>query len=175
MFLLGKSLCELWLMENILLQPTINSIIFNFDWASGPHSNPACTGKLPWSPKTKVNFCTLVCSPHLRLIYSLDHYFYVHLVFPPSLGHKFLGNNFTTLWYLSRCWLYSVCMLSCFNHVQLFETLWTVAHKAPLSVGFSRWEYWDELSSPPPRDLPHSGIKLVSLNVSCTGLRVLYH
>lgn len=50
--------------------------------------------KLPWSPKTKVNFCTLVCSPHLRLIYSLDHYFYVHLVFPLSLGHKFLGNKF---------------------------------------------------------------------------------
>ena len=32
-------------------------------------------------------------------------------------------------------------MLSCFNRVQLFATLWTVAHQTPLSVGFSRQEY----------------------------------
>ena len=55
---------------------------------------------------------------------------------------------------------FSVCMLS---HVQLFVTLWTVAHKTPLSVGFSRQEYWSGLpfiSS--PRDLPNPGIKLES-------------
>ena len=33
------------------------------------------------------------------------------------------------------------CVLSCFSHVQLFVTLWTVAHQAPLSMGFSRQEY----------------------------------
>ena len=33
-------------------------------------------------------------------------------------------------------------MLSCFSHVQFFVTLWTIAHKAPLSMGFSRQEYW---------------------------------
>ena len=33
------------------------------------------------------------------------------------------------------------CMLSHFSHVQLFATLWTVAHQAPLSMGFSRQEY----------------------------------
>ena len=33
-------------------------------------------------------------------------------------------------------------MLSCFSHVQLFVTLWIVAHQAPLSMGFSRQEYW---------------------------------
>ena len=32
-------------------------------------------------------------------------------------------------------------VLSHFSHVQLFVTLWTVAHQAPLSVGFSRQEY----------------------------------
>ena len=32
------------------------------------------------------------------------------------------------------------CVLSHFNHVQLFATLWTVAHQAPLSMGFSRQE-----------------------------------
>ena len=34
------------------------------------------------------------------------------------------------------------CMLSCFSHVQLFATLWTVACHAPLSMGFPRQEYW---------------------------------
>ena len=34
-----------------------------------------------------------------------------------------------------------VCVLSCFSHVQLCATLWTVAQQAPLSMGFSRQEY----------------------------------
>ena len=33
------------------------------------------------------------------------------------------------------------CMLSRFSHVQLFATLWTIAHQAPMSMGFSRQEY----------------------------------
>ena len=44
------------------------------------------------------------------------------------------------------------------------ETLWTVAHKAPLSMGFSRQEYWSGLPCPPPGDLPNSGIKPMSLS-----------
>ena len=40
-----------------------------------------------------------------------------------------------------------------------FATLWTVAHQAPLSVGFSRQEYWSGLQWPPPEDLPDPGIK----------------
>ena len=44
----------------------------------------------------------------------------------------------------------SVCMLSCFSRVQLFATLWTVAHQAPLSLGFSRQEYWSGLPFPSP-------------------------
>ena len=34
------------------------------------------------------------------------------------------------------------CLLSCFSYFRLFENPWTVAHRAPLSVGFSRQEYW---------------------------------
>ena len=45
------------------------------------------------------------------------------------------------------------CMLSHFSHVQLFATLWTTAHQAPLSVGFLRQEYWSGLPFPSPRDL----------------------
>ena len=46
-------------------------------------------------------------------------------------------------------------MLSHFCHVQLFETLWTVAHQAPLFIRFSRQEYWSELPFLPPGDLPN--------------------
>ena len=42
-------------------------------------------------------------------------------------------------------------------------TPWTVTHQAPLSVGFSRQEYWNWLPRPPPRDLPDPGIEPGSL------------
>ena len=47
------------------------------------------------------------------------------------------------------------------SHV--FATPWTVAHQAPLSMGFSRQEYLSGLPCSPPGDLPDSGIKPVSL------------
>ena len=37
----------------------------------------------------------------------------------------------------------------------LFTTPWSVTHRAPLSVGFSRQDYWSGLPCPPPGDLPH--------------------
>ena len=52
--------------------------------------------------------------------------------------------------------LLCVCMLSCFSRVWLLVTLWTVAHQAPLSMGFSRQEYWSGLPCLPPGDLPES-------------------
>ena len=52
-----------------------------------------------------------------------------------------------------------VCVLSRFSHVRLCATPWTVAHLAPLSVGFSRQEYWSGLPCPPPGDLPNPEVK----------------
>ena len=49
------------------------------------------------------------------------------------------------------------CLLS---RVQFFETLWTVAHQAPLAMIFSRQEYWSGLPFPPPGDFPDPGIEL---------------
>ena len=48
------------------------------------------------------------------------------------------------------------------SHVQLFATPWTVAHQAPLSMGFSKQEYWNGLLFPPPQDLLYPGIKHMS-------------
>ena len=58
-------------------------------------------------------------------------------------------------------------MLSHFSRVWLFETLWTVAHQARLSMRFlpmrfSRQEYWSDWPFPPPGDLPDPGIQPVS-------------
>ena len=55
------------------------------------------------------------------------------------------------------------CVLSHFSLVQFFETLWTVAHQAPLSMGFSRQEDWSGLPCLLPGDLPNPGIKPTSL------------
>ena len=54
-------------------------------------------------------------------------------------------------------------MVSYFSCVQLCVTLWTVTCQAPLSMGFSRQDYWSGLPFPSPGDLPDPGIKPVSL------------
>ena len=48
--------------------------------------------------------------------------------------------------------------------IWLFTTPWAVAHQVPLSVGFSRQEYWSRLPFPSPGDLPNPGIKPTSLS-----------
>ena len=45
------------------------------------------------------------------------------------------------------------------SRVRLFVTPWTVAYQAPLSMGFSRQEYWSGLPFPSPGHLPNPGIK----------------
>ena len=50
----------------------------------------------------------------------------------------------------------------CASRVQLFATLWTVASQAPLSIDFSRQEYWSGLPFPSPGDLPDPEIEPVS-------------
>ena len=45
------------------------------------------------------------------------------------------------------------------SHVQLFVTPWIVAYQGPLSMGFSRQEYWSGLPFPSPRDLPDPGMR----------------
>ena len=54
----------------------------------------------------------------------------------------------------------------CAKSLQLCLTLcdlWTIAHQAPLLMGFSRWEYWSGLLCCPPGNLPNPGIELASL------------
>ena len=55
-----------------------------------------------------------------------------------------------------------VCRAQSLSRVQLFGTPWTVGHQAPLSMEFSRQEYWNAQPFPSPWDPPDSGIKLES-------------
>ena len=48
------------------------------------------------------------------------------------------------------------------SHIRLFAILWTVAHQPPLSMGFSRQEYWSRLSCLPPGAFPDAGVQSVS-------------
>ena len=60
--------------------------------------------------------------------------------------------------YVTYCLL--ICLLArLIQSCRLFATLWTIAHWAPVSMRFSRQEYWSGLPCPPPGDLPNSGIK----------------
>ena len=88
-----------------------------------------------------------------------------------SLGHISLLQKYTSS---KNCTLVCVCvclrakslhsgMLSHFSCVRLFATPWTVAWQPPLSMGFSRQEYWNGLPCPPLGDLPDPGVELTSL------------
>ena len=61
-----------------------------------------------------------------------------------------------------------------FSHVQLFVAPWTVGHQAPLSMGFSRQEYWSGMLCASPGDLPNPGTKYGSLTNPALEV-ILYH
>ena len=65
-----------------------------------------------------------------------------------------------------------MCALS---HVRLFETPRTVAHQAPVSMGFPRQEYWSGLPGPPSGDFLHTGIKPTSPALQVDSLPVGSH
>ena len=77
--------------------------------------------------------------------------FTVHILLKPGL------ENFEH--YLSKVMLKILVKVKSLSRVQLFATLWTVVYQAPLSMGFSRQEYWSGLPFPSPADLPDPGIE----------------
>ena len=61
-----------------------------------------------------------------------------------------------------------------FSFVWYFVTPWTVAHQAPLFMGFFRQEYWSGLPCPPPGDLPDPGIELESRETKTSTMEVYF-
>ena len=69
--------------------------------------------------------------------------------------------HFFSLEFIKPVWL-CVCMLNCFSRVQFFVTLWTIAYcpwDSPLSMGFSRHEYWSGFVISFSRDIPDPGVE----------------
>ena len=92
--------------------------------------------------------------------------------FPTQGSNPGLPHCRQTLYRLSHQgsqWYFVACVLSC---VRLFVTLWTGACQAPLSMGFSRQEYWSGQPFPPPGDLPDP---VIEPHISCIGKQSLYH
>ena len=75
---------------------------------------------------------------------------------PSGLGGQSILSEFFAFFF---CKVLIVYLLSC---VWLSVTPWTVAQQSPLSMGFSRREYWSGLTFPPPRDLPDPKVKSMS-------------
>ena len=59
------------------------------------------------------------------------------------------------------------------SRVQVFATPWNVSYQAPLSMGFSRQEYWNGLPFPSPGDLPNPGIEPWSPALQAGALRLV--
>ena len=76
-----------------------------------------------------------------------------------QLSHKGSPNINIIIYNTSIYTYVFACVFSCFSHVQLCVTPWTVDCLSPLSMGFSQQEYWNGLSCPPPEDLPNPEIK----------------
>ena len=83
------------------------------------------------------------------------------LPFSLLLEHPFLSFNWQhwALPYWGQCLLLFCVPAQLFSGVRLFASLWTVAHQAPLSMGFSRQESWSGLPFPSPGDPPDPGIE----------------
>ena len=95
-----------------------------------------------------LSFCLKprMLSPHIDISFLL----------PIQTPQYFQYQNFVVTMVL-------VCLQSLFSHVQLCAALWTVAHQASLSKGFSRQEYLGELPCPHPGDLLDPGNEPMSL------------
>ena len=98
--------------------------------------------------------------------FSISYLFHVLMLSQQDVFPQF----FLHLWYLSSLFpslllrnAFVCCVLSHFSHVWLFATLWTVAHQTPLSMGFSRQEYWSGLPCLRPEDLSDPGVEPTSL------------
>ena len=118
---------------------------------------------------------------HWYIFLSLKVYFPDLLLFLTA----FTWNQYLLLHSHPNGHVACMCMPSCFSHDQLFATPWTIAPQAPLSMAFSRREYWSGLPSPPSGIFPPQGSNLcllwllhwqaASVSLAPLGKPTMYH
>ena len=106
-----------------------------------------------WKSQVKGNIISLEYEPKFLLQWT-------HTVVPYAFNFVYafyLSKDFHISCLILSSWLdvrelrkVHSCVLCCFSHVWLFATPWTAACLAPLSILFSRQEYWSGLPCPPP-------------------------
>ena len=94
----------------------------------------------------------------------------IYIPVPSMSSHGFIAHFFLMLNHIPLSGL-TIQLCVCSVESDSSVTLWTVAHQAPLSMGFLRQEYHSELSFPSPGDLPDSGIEPES---PAFGRQILY-
>ena len=68
-----------------------------------------------------------------------------------------------------------MCVCEGVSHSVMSNFAWTIAHKAPLSMEFSRQEYWSGLSFPSAEDLPNRGTEPTPFKSPALVGRFFYH
>ena len=120
------------------------------------------------------NSCVSCLSSHPQLIQCKSpsiHWGQVHVRKGEGKVNIELQNHLHS--YISEMQCVHACQVASVmtNSVQL----WTEACQAPLSMAFSKQEYWSRLPCPPPGDLPDPEIEPVFLTSTCIKRQVLYH
>ena len=148
----------------ILFHPTPPSILVWFCWLETAflwtiHFCKICYQTLKWVAQKSLRVISLeIFFSQINMQNFMDIDFW-RLLFVP----RFPWTPLAEVWKFSQALLRFAWVLSHFSRVRLFATPWTVVCKAPLSMGFSRQEYWSGLPCPPPGDLPDPGIEPASL------------
>ena len=91
-------------------------------------------------------------------VFHIHVYTHSHISYPGHQRAALDSINRSTIVHFCSC-SQVILLLSSFSCVWFYAALQTAAHQAPLSIGFSRQEYWTGLTCPPPGDLPDPGIK----------------
>ena len=152
--------------SNFLLHVAILSVLILFQWVNSwtVLLHYSCVIVVFWPGSTCL---ALAARKQLYLTISGSYYFHYHLPAQNLPRFSQIYHDSFVQEYVYVCihilYIYVCCVLSCFSRDWLCVTPWTVAHQAPLSMGFSRQEYWSELPCPPPGDLPNPEIEPTSL------------
>ena len=137
----------------------------------GPSPTPSRPSRLS---QGQTGFPVLhAASHHLSILHTLVHICEYYSLrssnpLPPALGpqarslHSRLRSSIKNTWSTHNGMLCHGCCAQSLSRVRLCATLQTVAHQAPLSMGFSRIEHWSGLPCAPPGDLPNPGIEPAS-------------
>ena len=134
----------------------MNSIKFILNFVNPDHAENFFLGV--HFHKHFTTFCTIIFifSTQKQSAVSQTYFFFLNKC--TSIPHAF----FTEYTPYSRFLKYPCVYNQSLIHVWLFVTTWTVACQAPLSMGFSRQDYWSGLPCPHPKDLPNLGIEPTS-------------